>query len=154
NAQQRAELAALWVAACGVGMIAFGSYLGELARESPLGYLAFPIVILSALRHGAPAATLAVLPTLGLALSRPSPRSARRHAGGAHHAGLRAVGHVARQRTLRAPVVHTEPRPAPALYVGAGAHRPRAGGAHRRAPAGRPPARRGPRHDDGAGRGH
>ncbi len=66
--RQRVELAALWVATCGVGTIAFGPSFGALARESPLGYLAFPIVILSALRHGPPAATLAVLTTMGFAL--------------------------------------------------------------------------------------
>jgi signal transduction histidine kinase/integral membrane sensor domain MASE1/CheY-like chemotaxis protein len=67
--RQRAEVGALWLAACAVGVVAFGSQLGSLAREAPLGYFAFPIVILSALRHGPPAATLAVLTTMGFALS-------------------------------------------------------------------------------------
>ena len=67
--QQGVELAALWVAACVVGVVAFGQHFGALSDESPLGYLAFPIVILSALRHGPPAATLAVLTTMGFALS-------------------------------------------------------------------------------------
>ena len=67
NGRRRAELVALWLATCAVGAIAFGQ--GALARESPLGYLAFPIVILCALRHGPPAAALAVVTTMGFALS-------------------------------------------------------------------------------------
>ena len=67
--RQRVEVAALALAACGIGALAFGQHLGAFAREAPLGYLAFPIVILSALRFGSPAATLAVLATMGFALS-------------------------------------------------------------------------------------
>jgi signal transduction histidine kinase/integral membrane sensor domain MASE1/ActR/RegA family two-component response regulator len=69
GARQRVELAALGLCAGGVGAIAFGPFVGALARESPLGYLAFPVVILSALRHGPPAASLAVVTTMGFALS-------------------------------------------------------------------------------------
>jgi signal transduction histidine kinase/integral membrane sensor domain MASE1/CheY-like chemotaxis protein len=63
-----AELGALGLAACAVGWVSFGPPLGMLPSESPLGYLAFPVVILSALRHGPPAATLAVVTIAGFAL--------------------------------------------------------------------------------------
>jgi len=69
SSRQGVELAALWLGTCAIGVIAFGPHLGALARESPLGYLAFPIVILSALRHGPPAATLAVVTIMGFALA-------------------------------------------------------------------------------------
>jgi signal transduction histidine kinase/integral membrane sensor domain MASE1/CheY-like chemotaxis protein len=69
SARQRAELVVLWLATCAVGAVAFGHSLRAVSDESSLGYLAFPIVILCALRHGPPAATLAVVTTLGFALS-------------------------------------------------------------------------------------
>jgi signal transduction histidine kinase/integral membrane sensor domain MASE1/CheY-like chemotaxis protein len=68
GSRQFAELGALWLAAGAIGWIAFGPALGVLARESPLGYLAFPVVVLSALRHGPPAAALAVVTTAGFAI--------------------------------------------------------------------------------------
>src|SRR5262245_14527817 len=69
SARQRVELAALWLAACGVGALVFHSPLAQAARESPLAYLAFPILILSALRRGPPAASLTVVTLMGFALS-------------------------------------------------------------------------------------
>jgi signal transduction histidine kinase/integral membrane sensor domain MASE1/ActR/RegA family two-component response regulator len=69
SAAQCAELVALGLSAAAVGALAFGPFLGRLARESPLGYLAFPVVIVSALRHGPPAASLSLVITMGFALS-------------------------------------------------------------------------------------
>jgi signal transduction histidine kinase/integral membrane sensor domain MASE1/ActR/RegA family two-component response regulator len=69
SATQCVELVALGLSAAAVGALAFGPFLGTLARESPLGYLAFPVVILSALRHGPPAASLSLVITMAFALS-------------------------------------------------------------------------------------
>jgi signal transduction histidine kinase/integral membrane sensor domain MASE1/CheY-like chemotaxis protein len=68
GARDAAELAALSLATCATGWIAFGPPLGALAEESPLDYLAFPLVVLAALRHGPPAATLVVATTAAFAL--------------------------------------------------------------------------------------
>ena len=68
KARERAELVALGVVASAVGVIVFGSYPGARGGELPFAYLAFPVVIVAALRHGVPAAALAVLATSSIAL--------------------------------------------------------------------------------------
>jgi len=67
--RDRVEVAALTLAACAIGVLAFGPHLGAISRDSPLGYLAFPIVIFAALRQGPPAASLLVATTLAFALT-------------------------------------------------------------------------------------
>jgi signal transduction histidine kinase/integral membrane sensor domain MASE1/ActR/RegA family two-component response regulator len=66
--RQRAELALLWGVAALVAAAVFSPLLGAVSRELPLVYLAFPVVIVTALRHGSPGATLAVITTMGFAL--------------------------------------------------------------------------------------
>ena len=66
--RQRVELALLWGVAAVVAAAVFSPRLDAVAREVPLVYLAFPVVIVTALRHGSPGATLAVATTMGFAL--------------------------------------------------------------------------------------